>query len=253
MPLSGTIILQMHRYLLSHTGKTYAGSYKWVQNYIQEIDAQGNTRIRFTPLEPFETPIALETLCKNYVEAITLEVIDPLILIPICIGDFFNIHPCTDGKGRVSRLLTTLLLYQSGFMVGRYISLEQKVAESKDEYYQTLSTFSEGWHSQENTFVPFVRYFLRIVLQSYKDLESRLGSAVQNLPSLAVVRKAVAATLGTFTKREILERCPTVGSSSVEAALKRLLEEGYIQRIGGGRSTAYIQAKTVPDESPSHP
>lgn len=241
MPLTAGVILQLHRNLLSHTGKTYGGSFKGVQNYISETYADGSSAIRFTPSTPFETPLAIDRICESYQEALQTQVIDPLILIPIFIGDFLCIHPFIDGNGRMSRLLTTLLLHQSDFMVGKYISLEQRIEKTKQAYYDVLGEISNGWPEGENDYTPFIKYFLQIVLSSYRDLESRLGSVERQETSYEIVRSAVDNTLGRFTKAHILERCPTIGSSSVEAALKKLVEEGYIHREGAGRSTTYIR------------
>jgi len=241
MPLTSSIILQLHNYLYSYSQKSYKGNFKNSQNYISEIHTDGSSFIRFIPLEPFETPLAIDMICTSFKKAVDEEAIDPLILIPILICDFLCIHPFIDGNGRVSRLLTTLLLYQSGFMVGRYISIEQKIEKSKNLYYDTLGKISEGWHEEENDYNPFIKYFLMIVLNSYKDLDSRIDSISNKGTSYEIVRSAVSNILGSFTKAQVLELCPTIGSSSVEAALKRLVEERYINRQGGGRSTTYIR------------
>lgn len=241
IPLTAGVILQLHRYLLAHTEKTYGGSFKSVQNYISEAYADDSSAIRFTPSTPFETPLAIDKICANYEQALQAQVLDPLILIPVFIGDFLCIHPFIDGNGRMSRLLTMLLLYQSDFMVGKYISLEQRIEKTKQAYYEVLGRISIGWHEGENDYNPFIKYFLKIVLNSYRDLESRLSSVDRQETSHEIVRSAVNKTLGSFTKAQILERCPTIGSSSVEAALKKLVEEGYIHREGAGRSTTYTR------------
>jgi Fic family protein len=241
IPLKGDIILQLHRDLLAYTDKTFGGKFKDTQNYINETHADGSSFTRFTPLEPFETPEAVHSICTSYQDALAKQVVDPLILIPIFICDFLCIHPFNDGNGRMSRLLTTLLLYQSGFMVGKYISIEQKIEKTKDTYYDVLGNVSSGWHEGRNDYTSFIKYFLGIVLNCYRDLEERLGSVDQNSTPYEIVRKAVDNTLGVFTKTQILELCPSIGSSSVEAALKRLKEEGYILRQGSGRNTAYVR------------
>ncbi|WP_320120844.1 Fic family protein [uncultured Sphaerochaeta sp.] len=241
IPLKGDIILQLHRDLLAYTDKTFGGKFKNTQNYIIETHADGSSFTRFTPLEPFETPDAVDSICTSYQDALAKQVVDPLILIPIFICDFLCIHPFNDGNGRMSRLLTTLLLYQSGFMVGKYISIEQKIEMTKDAYYDVLRKVSSGWNEGENDYSSFIKYFLGIVLNCYRDLEERLGSVDQKSTPYEIVRKAVDSTLGVFTKTQILELCPSIGSSSVEAALKRLKEEGYILRQGSGRNTAYVR------------
>ncbi|MDD5077134.1 MAG: Fic family protein [Sphaerochaetaceae bacterium] len=166
---------------------------------------------------------------------------DPLILIPIFICDLLCIHPFNDGNGRMSRLVTLLLLYQSGFMVGKYISIEQKIERTKETYYDVLGKISNGWHEGGNDYTSFIKYLLGIVLSCYRDLEERLGSMDRKSTPYEIVRKAVDNTLGMFTKAQILQLCPSIGSSSVEAALKRLKDEGYILRQGSGRNTAYVR------------
>ncbi|MBI9095658.1 MAG: Fic family protein [Sphaerochaeta sp.] len=241
IPLKGDVILQLHRDLLAYTDKTFGGKFKNTQNYINETHADGSSFTRFTPLQPFETPMAVDAICLSYRQALERQVIDPLILIPIFICDFLCIHPFNDGNGRMSRLLTALLLYQSGFTVGKYISLEQKIERTKDTYYDVLGKVSSEWHEGGNDYTSFIKYFLGIVLNCYRDLEGRLGSVDRKSTPYEIVRKAIEDTLGIFTKAQILELCPSIGSSSVEAALKRLKEEGFILRQGSGRSTAYVR------------
>lgn len=241
IPLKGDVILQLHRDLLAYTDKTFGGKFKNTQNYINETHADGSSFTRFTPLEPFETPEAVDTICTSYRDALAKQVVDPLILVPIYICDFLCIHPFNDGNGRISRLLTTLLLYQSSFMVGKYISIEQKIERTKDSYYDVLGKVSSGWQEGKNDYTSFIKYFLGIVLSCYRDLEERLGSVDRKSTPYEIVRKAVDNTLGVFTKAQILQLCPSIGSSSVEAALKRLKEEGCILRQGSGRNTAYVK------------
>ncbi|WP_319755922.1 Fic family protein [uncultured Sphaerochaeta sp.] len=241
IPLKSEVLLQLHRDLLSYTDKTFGGYYKHTQNFINELHADGTSFTRFTPTEPFETPQAVHDICVEYQQALEKQVIDPLILIPIFICDFLRIHPFNDGNGRMSRLLTTLLLYKSGYMVGKYISIEKKIEKTKEIYYAVLEKISRDWHDGMNDYTPFIKYFLGIILNSYKDLESRLGSLDRMSSPYDIVRTAVGNSLGVFTKSQILAQCPSIGSSSVEAALKKLKDEGFIIRQGGGRSTRYMR------------
>jgi Fic family protein len=241
IPLKGDVILQLHRDLLSYTDKTFGGKFKNTQNYINELHADGSSFTRFTPLAPFETPMAVDAICTSYQDALGRQVVDPLILVPIFICDFLCIHPFNDGNGRMSRLLTTLLLYQSGFMVGKYISIEQKIERTRDTYYDVLGNVSSGWHEGKNDYTTFIKYLLGIVMNCYRDLEERLGAVDRKSTPYDIVRNAVDNTLGMFTKAQILQLCPSIRSSSVEAALKRLKEEGYILRQGSGRNTAYVR------------
>lgn len=249
IPLNGNVILQLHRDLLAYTGKTFGGKYKNTQNYINETHTDGGSFTRFTPLDPFETPMAVDAICASYRQALDNQVVDTLILIPIFICDFLCIHPFNDGNGRMSRLLTTLLLYQSGFFVGKYISIEQKIERTKDTYYDVLGKVSSGWHDGTNDYASFIKYLLGIVLNCYRDFERRLGSVDRKSSSYEIVRKVVEDSLGVFSKAQILELCPSIGSSSVEAALKRLKEEGLILSQGSGRSTTYVRN---PDQLPMY-
>ena len=146
IPITPNFILQLHKVLLSYTSTSYGGKYKNVQNYISAIDENGKAYTLFTPLSPFETPIAMQELCDEYNRALGEGEVDPLILIPLFIHDFLCIHPFIDGNGRMSRLLTTLLLYRSGYYVGKYVSLEAKIAKNKDLYYDALYDSQIGWH-----------------------------------------------------------------------------------------------------------
>ena len=149
-------ILQLHRDLYKYTGYSYGGKFKNSQNFIEEENEKGEKKIRFTPLSPVETPIAIEELCKNYNELVNNESCDLLVLIPIFILDFVSIHPFNDGNGRMSRLLTLLLLYKVNYMVGKYISIEKIIEETKDSYYDALEKSSLNWHNNENDYSYFV-------------------------------------------------------------------------------------------------
>ena len=146
IPLSRNYILQLHKIMYSHMNNPLAGQTKNVQNYISATYPDGHTEILFTPLAPFETPEALDRICEECNKVIGNMELEPLIAIPIFIHDFLCIHPFNDGNGRMSRLLTTLLLYRCGFYVGKYISLEAKIAKNKDLYYDALNRAQHGWH-----------------------------------------------------------------------------------------------------------
>ena len=168
-------ILQLHRDLYKYTGYSYGGKFKNSQNYIEEENEKGEKKIRFTPLSPVETPIAIEELCKNYNELVNNESCDLLVLIPIFILDFVSIHPFNDGNGRMSRLLTLLLLYKANYMVGKYISIEKIIEETKDSYYSALEKSSTNWHNNENDYSYFVKYYLGTILSAYKEFDFRVN------------------------------------------------------------------------------
>ena len=242
-------ILQLHRDLLKHAGITYGGSFKSVQNYIKETKPDGTEVIRFMPLAPYETPGAVEAICRSFVETAALEIVDPLILIPAFICDFLCIHPFNDGNGRMSRLLTLLLLYKCGYEVGKYISIEKQIEKTKDVYYDVLQKIDYGWHEEENDVTPFIKYNLKMILASYIEFEERVGVMDNSgLKSSAydIVKAYADNKLGKFTSADVLANCPTVGRTSVFNALKKLTEEGYIQKHGERRHTFYVKTSKSP-------
>lgn len=241
--ITPNFILQLHKILLSHTSTSYAGKYKSVQNYISVINDKGESHILFTPLSPVETPIAMQELCDEYNRTIGEGVVDPLILIPLFINDFLCIHPFIDGNGRMSRLLTTLLLYRSGYCVGKYISLEAKIAKNKDLYYDALYDSQIGWHENENDPTPFIKYLLSTIISAYNDFEERVELVSYKKTSIDIVRTAVNFKLGKFTKKDILELVPSLSSTSIERNLKILCDLGEIKKEGVGKSTYYIRLK----------
>lgn len=233
-------ILQLHRDLYKYTGYSYGGKFKNSQNYIEEENEKGEKKIRFTPLSPIETPIAIEELCKNYNELFYNESCDLLVLIPIFILDFVSIHPFNDGNGRMSRLLTLLLLYKANYMVGKYISIEKIIEETKDSYYDTLEKSSTNWHNYENDYSYFVEYYLGIILKAYKEFDSRIN-IVENKKITAYDR-----IIGIFKdniipidKAFITNKCPDLSETTIERTLNKLLKEDKIVKISGGRYTKY--------------
>ena len=241
--INPNFILQLHKVLFSYTTTSYGGKYKNVQNYISAINEKGETHTLFTPLSPVETPIAMQELCNEYNKAISEGVVDPLILIPLFIHDFLCIHPFIDGNGRMSRLLMTLLLYRSGYYVGKYISLEVKIAKNKDLYYDALYDSQIGWYENKNDATPFVKYILSTIVSAYNDFEERVELVSNKKTSLDAVRMAVNFKLGKFTKRDILELIPSISSTSIERNLKNLCDLGEIKKEGIGKSTYYIKLK----------
>ncbi len=243
IPITRNYILQLHKMLYSHMNNPLAGQTKNVQNYISATYPDGHSEVLFTPLEPYETPEALDRICDEYNRVIGNLELEPLIAIPVFIHDFLCIHPFNDGNGRMSRLLTALLLYQNGFYVGKYISLEAKIAKSKDLYYDALGRSQEGWYEGKEDVVPFIKYLLGTFLAAYKDFEDRFSIVEEKLPAMDMVRKAAANKIGKFTKQDIRELCPSLSISSVEGALRRLVSSGELKREGTGKRTYYIHLK----------
>lgn len=241
IPITSSIILQLHRDLFKYSARSIGGNYKNTQNYIPETRMDGSQVIRFVPLTPFETPQAMEEICARYNENIEKGSISPLILIPNFIHNFLCIHPFHDGNGRMSRLLTTLLLYKQGFVVGRYISLEEKIERTKQIYYDTLKQSGIGWHENQEDAIPFVKYLLGIILSAYRDFEERVNLFDLKPSALEQVKRAIGNKLGKFTKSDIMELCPSISRASVENSLSKLVEERYIERHGKGRGTFYTR------------
>jgi Fic family protein len=243
IPLSQNYILQLHKIMYSHMNNPMAGRTKNNQNYITAKYPDGHIETIFTPLSPYETPEALNRICEEYNRVIGNMEVEPLIAIPIFIHDFLCIHPFNDGNGRMSRLLTTLLLYRSGFYVGKYISLEAKIAKNKDLYYSALNQSQDGWHEGCEDALPFIKYFLGIVLSAYRDFEDRFSIIEEKLPSIDIVRKATLNKIGKFTKQDIRELCPALSISSIESALRKMVASGELKREGSGKSTFYYRLK----------
>lgn len=243
IPISRNYILQLHKIMYSHMNNPLAGQTKNIQNYISATYPDGHTETLFTPLSPFETPEALDKICEEYNRVIGNFEVEPLIAIPIFIHDFLCIHPFNDGNGRMSRLLTTLLLYRNGFYVGKYISLEAKIAKTKDLYYGALARSQDGWHEGCEDAVPFIKYLLSIILAAYKDFEDRFSIVETKLPAVEMVRKATQNKIGTFTKQDIRELCPSLSISSIEGSLRKLVKEGDLKREGSGKATYYLRLR----------
>ena len=241
IPLSKNYLLQMHKIMYRQLNVSWAGKTKNVQNYIVSAYPDGHKETIFTPTAPYETPEALEKICSEYNKAVSLEGIEPLLVIPVFIHDFLCIHPFNDGNGRMSRLLTALLLYREHFYVGRYISLEARIAKSKEQYYSTLRQSQEGWHEGRDDPLPFIKYLLGTILDAYRDFADRMELVGSKKSALQTVRQAAEFKLGYFTKQDIIELCPSLSLSSVEGALRVLTAAGFLQREGRGRSTRYFR------------
>ena len=241
IPITQNYILQLHKILYNHMNNPMAGRTKNVQNYISATHPDGHVEILFTPLPPYETPEALDRICTEYNRVTGNMEIEPLIAIPVFIHDFLCIHPFNDGNGRMSRLLTTLLLYRSGFYVGKYISLEAKIAKNKDLYYDALGQAQIGWHEGKEDAVPFIKYLLGTILAAYKDFEDRFALVETKLSALETIRRATLNKVGRFTKQDIRELCPSLSVSSIEGALRKLVASGELKREGSGKNTCYYR------------
>jgi Fic family protein len=240
IPLRPPMILQLHRDLYKFSGMAIGGNYKNSDNVIAETDAEGNRFVRFQPVPAWETAEAIDMACQAYDQTVQAGA-DPLLVIPMFVLDFLCIHPFNDGNGRMSRLLTLLLLYRSGYIVGKYISIEKVIEQSKETYYETLQQSSAGWHENENDYAPFVRYLLGIIVAAYREFSSRVQLLVTSgMSKPDRIRELIKDTLGKITKREIMEKFPDISQATVQRTLIELQKSNEITKLSGGRYTAYI-------------
>lgn len=240
MPVSANIILQLHKKLYSFLPTSFGGVFKTTANEIDEINADGSVAVRFLPLDPIQTPDAVDRLCKEYNKIVASGQVDPLVVIPTFVHDFLCIHPFNDGNGRMSRILTTLLLYKSGYVVGKYVSLEKIIHDTKGAYYDALQSSSANWHEGTNDDTAFVKYTLATILAAYRDFEQRLDIVSDRKSAKEVVRTAFHAKLGKVTKSDVMQLCPNLSRSAVEKAIRQLCDEGFIQKHGNGPATFYV-------------
>lgn len=245
IPITASYILQLHRDLMKRAGVSFGGRFKNVQNYINESREDGSVITRFIPIPPYETAAAVEAICEAYAEVLAMEEVDMLLVIPNFICDFLCIHPFNDGNGRMSRLLTLLLLYRNGYCVGKYISIEKRIEITKDRYYETLEMADARWHEEENDPTAFIRYMLMVILACYTEFEERVGIIEdRGIKSSAydIVKKYTEKILGSFTSKDVMISCPSIGRTAVLDSLKRLVSEGIVIRHGAGKSTYYVRA-----------
>ena len=236
-------ILKLHEILMSYTTYEYAGKYKLNNNYIIEEDKQGNRKIRFKPISAEETPQAMEQLTLAYMEARNDSNINQLLLIPCVILDFLCIHPFSDGNGRMSRLLSLMLLYQNGFEVGKYISFEEQINKMKGYYYESLKESSQKWEENQNDYAPFMENFLSTLYMCYKELEKRFSVVNSNkITKTSRIEATVLNSVIPISKKEICEILPDVSPTTVETVLGKMVKEGKIARVGTARASRYIKA-----------
>lgn len=240
IPIKPSILLQLHRDLYKFSASA-GGKFKAVDNQIAEVDSQGNKKLRFQPVAAWETAENVEVLCASFNDALQNSQLDPLLLIPMFILDFLCIHPFQDGNGRMSRLLTLLLLYRAGYIVGKYISIEKLIEQSKETYYESLQASSVGWHDSQNDYAPFVRYMLGVIVAAYKEFASRVKIlTVSGLTKAERLTTIIKENLGPITKAELAKKCPDISSTTIQRTLAELLKGNKIRKLSGGRYTAYV-------------
>jgi len=241
METNGPTILELHRTMLSHTPQG-GGAYKGSDNVVMEMDMFGARRTRFTPVTAAETPAAMEQLVLAYTSARSDSSINSLLLTPCLVLDFLCIHPFPDGNGRVSRLLSLLALYKSGFDAGKYVSFEEQINSAKPQYYEALKMSSEGWHTNENSYFPFMENFLTALLICYRKLNERFDIVQGKRTTKAErIEAAVLRSMKPISKKEISDLFPDISPTTIEAALGRMVRNGEITKTGEVRSTKYIK------------
>lgn len=241
IPINPNILLQLHKELYKFV-PIEGGKWKNVDNEISETFPDGTRRTRFIPVSAFETPAAVQALCDSLKERRQQEDVDPLILTSYFVLDFLSIHPFNDGNGRMARLLTLLMLYQSGFEVGRYISLEKIIEERKEDYYESLRLSSIHWHDNRQNPFHWINYLLSVILAAYKELESRVGLVTTGSQNKTVrIRRFVEGRISPFTKTDVRNACPDISEATINRVLRELRDEGVIASSGLGRSAKWIK------------
>ena len=236
-------ILRLHEIMMGFAGDGYGVQYKKDDNVILEVDADGNRRVRFQPTSANETPKAMEQLELAYLDARSDANINQLLLIPCVILDFLCIHPFQDGNGRMSRLLSLLLLYKNGIDAGKYVSFEEQINKYKAYYYEALRQSSIGWENNENSYFPFIENFLSALYLCYKELDKRFAVIHgKKITKKARVEATILNSLTPLSKTDICKILPDVSPTTVEAVLGGMVKNGSIKRIGAGRATRYIKA-----------
>lgn len=235
-------ILRLHEIMLSLTGYEFGGRYKSEDNIILETDLFGQRKVRFRPTSASETPKAMEQLTLAYMDARGDSVINQLLLIPCIILDFLCIHPFRDGNGRISRLLSLLLLYKNGFDVGKYISFEEQINQHKSYYYESLKDSSTGWNTNENNYFPFVKNFLFTLYSCYKELDTRFAVVNgKHITKKARIEATLLNSLLPMSKADLCKLLPDVSPTTIEAVLGAMVKDGRIKRIGSARASKYIR------------
>ena len=242
LSFSETNILSLHKTMLRIAKANVAGKYKEHDNAIMEIKADGTRSVRFTPISASETKEAMNQLVLAYMDARDNSNINQLLLIPCVILDFLCIHPFSDGNGRMSRLLTLLLLYNAGFDAGKYISFEEQINKAKGHYYESLRKSSVSWHDNKNDYFFFVENFLITLFACYKELDKRFATVnSKKVNKTSRIEATILNSVLPISKKEISDILPDVSVTTIETVLGKMLKEGRILKIGEGKNTKYIR------------
>ncbi len=239
IPVTPGVILQFHRDLYRYLDASFAGKWKDADNAIAERLPNGELVTRFTPTPAASTPAAIQEICDAYASEIQKGVYDPLLVSLVFVFDFVSIHPFNDGNGRMSRLMTLLLLYRNGYTVGKYVSIEAEIEKTKETYYEALAASSIGWSEGEGDYTPFVTYMLGVIGACYATLDERFSLLSSSRSNEDEVRKYFDSLATSASKREIMDANPTMSQRTVERILQKLQAEGLIEKVGAARATRY--------------
>jgi Fic family protein len=240
MPLNVNSILGLHNIVYRYEPNNFAGKFKNVDNVITEVRSNGETFVRFQPAPAFLTPQLVEDLVEAYRQVISDGRVDPLLVMPCFVLDFVSIHPFRDGNGRMSRLLTLLLLYEAGYLVGKYVSIEKIIEETKINYYEALRQSSVDWWENKQNYKPFFKYMLQVVFRAYADFESRFGLACEeSLTPTERIKLLLQSEVVPMTKKAIRIKLPDISQKTIERTLWGLMSSGEVMKLGQGRSTTY--------------
>lgn len=235
-------ILKLHKMMMLYTGNDFGGKYKIENNVISQIDKNGNRTIRFRPVPAKETPEAMEQLILAYMEARDNSNINQLLLIPCVILDFLCIHPFRDGNGRMSRLLSLLLLYKNGFDICKYVSFEEQINNDKAYYYDTLKKSSNGWEENLNTYVPFIENFIVTLYRCYNELDKRFNVInTGKVTKTSRIEEILLNSITPISKSEICYLLPDVSPTTVEYVLGKMVKEDKIVKIGSSKNVRYLK------------
>lgn len=240
------MILGFHREIYAQTDLP-AGHWKRRDNTIEERLPDGRWITRFVPVSARETPFYMKELCLRFNRLWDQRRISPLLLIPAFVLDFLCIHPFTDGNGRVSRLLTVLLLNQCGYGVGRYISLERLIEQSKETYYEALQMSSARWHEEHHRLKPWWEYSLGVLIGAYREFEERVGTiTTARGAKREMVRQAIERLPDQFTVKELRGACPGVSTDMVRVVLREFQKDNLLTCSGHGPGAFWRKRGNIP-------
>lgn len=239
MDVSTRLILQLHRDLYQFS-PTPGGAWKSTANDIVDVLADGTHRLRFSPVAPHLVDAAMNDLVAGYRSVAAGGQVDSLIAVPAFVLDFLCVHPFSDGNGRMSRILNLMLLYQAGYGVGRYISLEKVIEDSKETYYEALEASSRGWYEGRHDLVPWLQYSHGVLIAAYLEFEHRVGQmGTGRGAKREMVIDCIRHLPATFRYADVERACPGVSRPTIVRVLGELRDNGEIRCTKGGRDATW--------------